>query len=194
MRARRPRLFWLLVIAVIAAIVQGVRHFAPGWLDSRSPRIATRQGPTFTGRAKVIDGDTLEINGERVRLFGIDAPESRQECQDAARLPYPCGHEATRALAATIGRRPVTCTAVDYDRYDREVAICQVDGRDLGDAMVRAGQAVDYTQHSRGRYAAAEREAQQARRGLWAGAFEFPWEWRRRMQGQPHFGSADLWP
>jgi endonuclease YncB( thermonuclease family) len=192
---RRPRslLVWLVAIAVSAAFVHGVREYAP-WLVGKSPSVATRPGATLTGRAKVIDGDSIEIAGERLRLFGIDAPEGRQECRDAAGQSYACGRQATRALAAAIGGRAVSCTAVEHDQYRRDVAICTVDGRDLGEAMVRAGHALDYAQHSGGRYAAAEREAREARRGLWAGTFEHPSTWRRRMHGDLPGGSIGLSP
>jgi endonuclease YncB( thermonuclease family) len=184
---------WLVVIAVGAAVVHGVREFAP-WLVPKSPGVATRPGATLTGRVKVIDGDSIEIAGERLRLFGIDAPESRQECRDAAGESYACGRAAARALAAAIGGRAVTCTAVEHDQYRREIAICTVEGRDLGETMVRVGHALDYAQHSRGRYAAAEREAREAKRGLWAGTFEHPLAWRRRMQGDLQGGSIGLSP
>jgi endonuclease YncB( thermonuclease family) len=158
--------------------MHGAREFAR-WRPG-PPWIVTPSGATLTGRARALDGDSLEVAGARIRLFGIDAPEGRQECRDATDRPYPCGRAATRALAAALAGRTVACTAVDHDRYDRDVAICTVDGRDLGDIMVRAGHALDYAQHSRGRYAAAEREARDARRGLWAGTFEQPAAWRRR--------------
>ena len=178
MRRRRSLLIWLVVIAVGAAVIHGAREFAR-WRPA-PPWIVTPSGATLTGRARALDGDSLEIAGARIRLFGIDAPEGRQECRDATDRPYPCGRAATRALAAALAGRTVACTAVDHDRYDRDVAICTVDGRDLGDIMVRAGHALDYAQHSRGRYAAAEREARDAGRGLWGGTFEQPAAWRRR--------------
>jgi len=74
----------------------------------------------------------------------------------------------------------VTCTLVTHDRYERDVATCTANGRDLGDAMVRTGHAVDYARHSNGRYAEAERQARAAKRGIWAGTFEEPEAWRRR--------------
>jgi endonuclease YncB( thermonuclease family) len=177
-RPRRSLLIWLVVIAVSAAAVHGAREFwrwRPG-----APWIVTPSGAMLTGRAKALDGDSLEIAGANIRLFGIDAPEGRQECRDGADRPYPCGREAARALAAAIAGRTVACAALDLDRYERDVAICTVDGRDLGDLMVRSGHAIELPQHSRGRYTAAEREAREARRGLWAGTFEYPAAWRRR--------------
>ncbi len=118
---------------------------------------------------RVIDGDSLEVAGVSVRLFGIDAPEREQDCRDAAGKTYSCGRSAQRALAAAIAGREVTCTPVDVDQYKRDVSVCTADNGDLGEAMVRGGHALDYTRHSRGRYADAEREAREARRGLWAG-------------------------
>jgi endonuclease YncB( thermonuclease family) len=177
-RPRRSLLIWLVVIAVGAAAVHGAREYAR-WRPG-PPWIVTPSGATLTGRAKALDGDSLEIAGVQVRLFGIDAPEGRQECRDTADRPYPCGREAARALAAAIAGRTVACTVFDQDRYERDVAMCTVDGRDLGDLMVRAGHAIELPQHSRGRYAAAEREAREARRGIWSGTFEPPGAWRRR--------------
>jgi endonuclease YncB( thermonuclease family) len=86
---------------------------------------------------------------------------------------------ATRALTAAIRGSRVSCTPVDQDRYERDVAICAAGGHDLGDVMVRSGNAIDYRRYSQGRYAAAEREARSAKRGMWAGTFEEPETWRR---------------
>jgi endonuclease YncB( thermonuclease family) len=181
LRARRSLLVWLIVIAVGAAVTHGVREYQRA--QRGAPWVATPAGATLTGRARAIDGDSLELAGLQIRLFGIDAPEGRQDCRDRAGETYPCGREAARALAAAIAGRAVTCTAVDHDRYDRDVAICTVGTRDLGELMVRAGLAIDLPQHSRGRYAAAEREARDAKRGLWGGTFEQPAAWRRRAGG-----------
>jgi endonuclease YncB( thermonuclease family) len=122
---------------------------------------------------------TAALAGEQIRLFGIDAPEGRQVCRDGAGRPYRCGRVAARALAAATAGRMVACTRLERDRYDRQVALCAADGRDLGEAMVRAGLAVELPEYSQGRYTAAEHDARAARRGLWAGTFERPAEWRR---------------
>ncbi len=132
----------------------------------------------FAGPATVVDGDTIDIDGLRVRLFGIDAPESDQACTDDVGLRYPCGTLATMALSGEIGGKPVTCRKEDSDRYGRTVATCWVGDRDIGAAMVRRGWAVDYTHFSHGRYAVEETAARTARRGLWRGNFERPREWR----------------
>jgi endonuclease YncB( thermonuclease family) len=171
-------LVWLVITAVIAAALHLGRDYVP-WSRSRPPWISIPTGATVAGHARVVDGDSLELNGARIRLHGIDAPEARQECRDRAGHPYACGRASARALATAIAGRTVTCRAVEHDRYDRDVAICSVDGSDLAETMVRAGHALDYPQHSRGRYAAAQREARAARRGIWDGTFEDPQVWRR---------------
>lgn len=126
----------------------------------------------------IIDGDTFTFGTERVRLWGIDAPEGRQLCQDAAGHSFRCGDVARERLTALIGGRSVDCRQKDRDSYGRIVAQCTVAGRDLGEAMVRTGWAVDYRQFSQGAYTAAEREARSAKRGLWAGTLEPPDHWR----------------
>ena len=88
-------------------------------------------GATVSGPARVVDGDTLEVRGTRVRLHGIDVPESKQRCRSAERT-WPCGHEATRAFA----RRTVACEERDQDRYGRIVAVCRVGGEDVSRASI----------------------------------------------------------
>jgi endonuclease YncB( thermonuclease family) len=132
------------------------------------------------GSAIVVDGDTLEIAGERIRLWGIDAPESRQTCQRDGEL-YTCGHAATDHLRALVGRREVQCVSRAKDRYGRTVAVCRVDGVDLGAVMVRDGWALAFTRYSKD-YTSEERAAHEAKRGLWEGTFVSPWEWRADRQ------------
>ena len=130
------------------------------------------------GRASVIDGDTLEIHGQRIRLFGIDAPESNQLCRDDDASQYRCGAKAANALHDFIASRPVDCVEVDRDRYGRGVAVCTVGGVDLSDWMVRNGLALEWRQYSKGGYAEAQQEAQRKERGVWAGSFVKPWRFR----------------
>ncbi len=93
--------------------------------------LATPALADVSGPARIIDGDSLEIAGERIRLHGIDAPESRQLCHLGGK-PWQCGKDAANALADKIGRQSVTCKELDRDRYKRIVAKCSVAGEDLG--------------------------------------------------------------
>jgi endonuclease YncB( thermonuclease family) len=92
----------------------------------------------------VIDGDTAEMHGVRIRLWGIDAPESSQLCRGEDSLQYHCGAQAANELDAFIDRRPINCVPVSLDPYGRTVATCSVAGRDLGEWLVQNGLALDW--------------------------------------------------
>lgn len=142
---------------------------------------ARAQQRDIIGPAEIVDGDTIVVNHTRIRLFGMDAPEFDQSCTDNDGKAYSCGHLAAVALNELIGDSPVSCTPMDTDRYHRTVAVCKsADGNDLSDDMVRLGFAIDYHRYSHGRYEAAEKEAREGRRGLWAGRFDNPASLRHR--------------
>lgn len=129
----------------------------------------------IVGRATVIDGDTIEIGGTRIRFDGIDAPESRQTCLDAAGARYRCGQQSALALDDFLAAsRPTSCTPRGKS-WDRIVASCRrADGEDVSAWMVRNGHAVDWPKYSKGRYAGEQREAEASGVGIWAGKFERP--------------------
>src|SRR3954466_6128343 len=105
----------------------------------------------FVGQASVIDGDTLEIHGTRIRLWGIDALETSQLCRGENSLQYWCGAKSANNLDAFIAQRPVSCQSRDLDRYGRTVATCLVGEVDLGDWLVGNGFALDWAQYLKGR-------------------------------------------
>jgi endonuclease YncB( thermonuclease family) len=149
---------------------------------------------SLSGQADVVDVDTIAIRGEkaRIRLYGVDGPESQQTCNDASGTRYLCGSKAADALASIIGRNGrVSCKEQDRDRYGRIVAICEANGWDIAGELIRQGWAVEYTQYSDGRYSDEEEEARRAKRGLWAGTFVKPWDWRRgeRLPNEASTGS-----
>lgn len=132
----------------------------------------------LAGRASVVDGDTIEVRGERIRFHGIDAPESGQWCLDGSGKGYRCGQMAAFALADRIEIQNVRCHLLDRDQYGRHVGRCFLGETDLNAWMVRQGQAVAYRQFST-EYVPAEDAARQKGAGMWQGEFDLPWDWRR---------------
>ena len=125
-----------------------------------------REGTITQGIASVIDGDTLEIHGSRIRLHGIDALESRQACTKGNGSAWRCGQAAALELADKISRTPVLCEHLDMDRYGRIIARCFSENEDLNRWMVSEGLAVAYRQYSSD-YIADETRAREARKGIW---------------------------
>lgn len=131
----------------------------------------------MVGEARIIDGDTVEIDGERIRLHGIDAPESRQMCKVVGE-EWRCGESATLALIDETTGQSVTCRGKKRDRYGRLIAVCYAGSDDLNAWMVREGWAVAYRRYSKD-YVDEEAAARAASRGVWRGEFELPWKWRQ---------------
>ena len=132
------------------------------------------------GEVSAIDGDSLNMH---IRLFGIDTPEAAQICKDDQGRDYPCGQVASDALAKLVQDKIVSCEVKTRDRYGRPVAICYADKIDIGGALVDAGVAVAFRKYS-DKYVANEERARAAKRGLWAGTFEMPWDYRERRRKQ----------
>jgi endonuclease YncB( thermonuclease family) len=138
----------------------------------------------LAGHPKIVDGDSFEIGNVGVRLYGVDAPEGRQPCTRANGSAWRCGEAAAAELRRLVGARDVACVRRDEDTYGRIVAVCRVGNTDLGAALVRAGLAVAYRRYGED-YVDEEREAQAARRGLWAGQFVTPEDYRRDERAAP---------
>lgn len=142
---------------------------------------APAQSETLSGRATVLDGDTIEIAGERIRFHGIDAPESGQQCRDEQGNPWPCGQRASFALDDFLAEsRPTHCRVMDRDRWGRAIATChRNDGADVNEWLVRRGWALDWPRYSGGAYGRVQEAAKAEKQGVWRGEFVKPWEWRR---------------
>ena len=132
-----------------------------------------------SGVAQVSDGDTLAIGGVKIRLEGIDAPETDQVCLDEQGDRWTCGIEARNQLAARIGSEAIACRLEGADRYGRSLGTCFADGMNLNSWMVAEGWALAFVRYSRA-YVAEEGDARTGRRGMWQGAFIAPWDWRHR--------------
>ena len=140
---------------------------------------AVRSPNMLEGVAKVIDGDTIEIAGNRIRLHGIDALEGRQRCRRADGTSWACGREAARALRGMIAGSRVSCRIHGRDQYGRALGTCYANGADLNRRMVGEGHASAYRHYSR-RYVGEERSARTARKGMHAGEYESPRSSRQR--------------
>jgi endonuclease YncB( thermonuclease family) len=150
----------------VTALLFGVLAFLAARLDRTQMREAT-------GAAIVADGDSLRLGAERIRLRGIDAPEYTQFCNRNG-AAYACGREARNALVRLVAGNTVSCTGWRRDRYGRLLGDCRAGGRDINRSQVEDGWAVAY-----GDFEAEQAAARTARRGIWAGTFEEPQEYRR---------------
>lgn len=163
------RMWASIALIVILAVAQQLGLIS-GENGSRQSSLQT--GGEIVGRAKAVDGDSLKIRGDEVRMVGIDAPEGRQTCQKNGR-DWDCGNASRTFLISMIGGRDVTCTFDKRDKHDRALGTCHAGGVNLNREMVRRGYAVSY-----GRYRADESAAKSAKRGIWAGQFQRPKQWR----------------
>ena len=149
----------------------------------------------ISGAARIVDGDTLAIGDIKIRLEGIDAPETDQVCLDADAAKWACGVVARDRLIAHVNGRPIACKPTETDRYERTLAVCSVAGDDLNAWMVREGWALAFIRYSTA-YVKEENKARTAQRGLWSGAFIAPWDWRHRVFGAkpafPRYVHVDL--
>jgi endonuclease YncB( thermonuclease family) len=146
-------------------------------------RPALAEEKQIVGVASVIDGDTIEIHGQRIRLFGIDAPESSQLCVRPTGERWRCGQQGSFALSDRIGRATVACQPRDLDRYGRVVAVCFKGNEDLNRWMVITGWAVAFRRYSVN-YVADEDAARQSRINIWSGDFDMPWVWRAQRRNR----------
>ncbi|MGJ8528383.1 thermonuclease family protein [Maritalea sp.] len=128
------------------------------------------------GVASVSDGDSLVINGLRIRLKGIDAPELDQKC-DEKNSVWRCGVKAKSALIQLIGGQVLVCKSEGEDKYRRLLAVCYLSEKDIGKWMVTNGWAISY-----GDYKFDEALARRNSSGLWRGEFETPQSWRNKAR------------
>ena len=133
---------------------------------------------TFTGKAYVVDGDTIRVGGRAIRLGGLDAPELDQPARNRGGYWYPQGEHIKSAMIKKIGGKKVQVTFEGYDKYDRIIGTVTHQGEDVGAWLVRNGYAIAAYGN---RYKHLEREARQSRRGMWGDAEAYdPRAWRHR--------------
>ena len=127
---------------------------------------------------KIIDGDTIHLNNEKIRFTGIDTPELKQTCNKNNEIIY-CGIEARQLLIDKIGKDKVICVREGKDQYKRTLAECFVNDLSLSRFLVREGYAFAYRKYSK-KFINDEEFAKKNNMGMWSMNFEYPWEWRKK--------------
>ena len=144
------------------------------------------------GEIRIIDADTIELNGAKIRLGGIDAPERSQTCENQNAVIYNCGKQATQALKELIAKIPdktITCDYTDKDKYGRLVGSCRIGNININGWLVENGWALAYRQYSK-EYVENEKIAKLNKAGIWNGRFVEPWNWRKGGRLNPKITSA----
>ena len=150
--------------------------------DARSNQLTI-----ISGIAEVVDGDTIKIRSNKIRLFGIDAPEKKQFCKKiyltisilSFQKDYPCGKISTMKLKKKISNKEIICKSSEKDKYHRLIAVCFKKQTNLNAWMVKNGYAVAYRKYSKN-FVSQEIIAKKNKLGLWQGSFEMPWEYRKK--------------
>ena len=158
----------LITTIILALVVAGLNWLFPEYTKP------TDAPEVIEGKTRIVDGDSLYVDGYEVRLVGIDAPEGKQLCRRSGKS-WPCGRQSAERLRALIGRERVRCKVEKRDQHRRLLAVCTAGRSELNRLQVKNGWAVSY-----GRYKSDERKARRQKRGIWAGSFMRPKEWRDR--------------
>jgi len=163
-----------------------LNNSAPQGNAANTPRPrTTRRGSTgpiqLSGKAKVLDGDTITIGSTQIQLYGIDAPETSQRCQ-AEGSRYSCGKESAKALRQMIGRKTVRCERKDDPNRRVVFAVCKAGKTRINAKMVQGGWALA-DQAKTQEYVNEELVAKIAKIGVWRGEFVPPWDWRKGKRG-----------
>lgn len=135
----------------------------------------------FSGKAFVLDGDSIRVGKKEVRLFGIDAPEYKQQCLDEKNQEYNCGLVSRDFLISIAGGKFVECAYSEKDKYDRYLGKCYVDGVSINEELVKNGMAVVYNfSESDAKTDQLEKEAKDKKIGVWKGSFQLPKDYRKK--------------
>jgi endonuclease YncB( thermonuclease family) len=191
-------------LAVPAAIWGGTFARTPGSTRAPADVIPRHAEPSVQGIARVLDGDTIEIAGTRIRLEGIDAPEADQQCARrvgsvssgaGSTATWRCGQIATAELQRLVGRASVRCDSRGTDTYGRMLATCFSGATDINAEMVRRGMAWAFVKYSRV-YVAEEADARARGVGIWQAPTTTAWDhranrWAQASDSTPGNGASD---
>ena len=151
---------------VILVISVSVLVFLFSYIDVKSQDI------------KIIDGDTIRINGEKIRFSGIDTPELRQTCLKQG-IKTPCGLTAKQILIDKIADNKIVCIRESKDQYKRTLAECFVNNESLSSYLVKSGYGFAYRRYSK-KFITDENFAKTNKIGMWSMEFDYPWDWRKK--------------
>ena len=157
-------------------VLEGVRHCH----DASVKKAGVEQ--KIAGHAEIIDGDSIRIATQSIRLLGIDAPELKQHCE-VNNSVEPCGQHAHKKLSELIGGHLVYCLWSETDRYGRLLGTCYIREKNINAEMVKLGMALAYRRYS-DQYIEEEQQARDAAIGLWGGSFIEPWKWRKEKRSK----------
>jgi len=132
---------------------------------------------SFAESLRVVDGDTIVLNGEKIRFTGIDTPELKQTCT-LGDQEVGCGMTAKKLLIKKIGNNTPECISEGKDAYKRTLAECFVNGESLSKFLVRSGYAFAYRKYST-KFVKDEEFAKANKLGMWAMTFQYPWDFRK---------------
>jgi endonuclease YncB( thermonuclease family) len=161
-------------------IIQFFKNQLPVFKPESDSDKITKSGKNFAGRALVIDGDSIKVDGKEVRLLGLDAPEYNQTCFDEKNKEYICGQVSRDFLVSLIAKKQVRCFYDEKDRYGRFLAECFVGQILINEKLVEKGMAVIYDfAQSTAKMNFLEMQAKESKAGIWKGAFELPKNYRK---------------
>ena len=161
-----------------------IRRLVNSFTKTDSASFNPESFPVVYGKAKVVNANTLILNGRYFRLYGLDAPELSQMCANRQGRSYQCGREAANWLRSWIDGYALECRVMQQDEQGNMAGICSLGQYDIGAALVKAGWAVAYTKYS-DVYVPYQQEAMHTGSGLWQGQFYMPWDWREQQRQVP---------
>jgi len=135
----------------------------------------------FSGKIKVLDGDSIFVNKKEVRLYGLDAPEYSQTCFDKENQEYACGKNSRQFLYNLAHNKEGYCFYAKKDIYNRYLGKCFIENTSINQAILKNGMAVIYSFKNIERsFEILEKEARKKELGIWQGKFELPKDYRKR--------------
>jgi endonuclease YncB( thermonuclease family) len=176
----------LLIITFISWIFDVINPNPTQQKINKEPAEFT-SGKIISGIAFPVDGDSIKINQESVRLVGIDAPEYKQKCLDKNYQEYNCGEISSKFLNNLIRGKNIICHYEEKDMYNRYLGICYLDKININQEILRSGMAIIYNPATADdKLKQLELEARTNKIGIWQGSFLEPKEYRRKNKHKKH--------